>query len=163
MAMALYSPEDVLILLGGFYQLEGLHDGSFITISEDKNRWESSVTADGSVSRTHIPSAIHNISVTLSSVSPSNSVLSSWATADGFLYGAILPLIIKDTNGSTMFYTTECWLEKVADTSFETSVSGREWIIKSAGGNLAVGGNTGDDVPGFSSLGILSSAYSALV
>lgn len=163
MAMALYSPEDVVILLGGFYQLEGLHDGSFLSISDEKVRWETSVTADGSVSRTNVTPAVHTISITLSSVSSSNSILTTWATADSFLYGAILPLIIKDMSGSTMFYTTECWIEKVADTSFDTSVTGREWILKSAGGSLSVGGNSEGGVPGFASLGLLSSAYSTLV
>lgn len=163
MTMALYSPEDVIILVAGAYQLEGLQDGSFVSISDSKERWITTTSADGSVSRTHVKPSTHDVKVTLTSTSSSNSILSSWATADGILYGAVLPMIIKDTLGSTMFFTTECWIEKVPETTFSTEITGREWVFKSSGGQLAVGGNEGGIGESFASLGAIASTFSGLL
>ena len=63
MALALYSPEDVTILLGGIYQIEGLVEGSFISIAED-NRWTTSVTADKKVDSYIQGSGTYTISIT---------------------------------------------------------------------------------------------------
>ena len=80
MALALYSPEDVIILLGGLYQIEGLTEGSFVTISEDKNRWETTVTTDGRVTRIHNKNPTHSVTITLASTADSNSIFSAWAS-----------------------------------------------------------------------------------
>lgn len=141
MALALYSPEDVIILLGGIYQIEGLHEGSFISIEEDEDRWKTSVTTDGRVTRTHNKTATHTVSITLSSTADANSIFSAWAAADGFLYGAMLPLFIRDTNGTSMFYSPVTWVEKSPQASFDEGVTGREWVLKASGAVNTIGGN----------------------
>lgn len=165
MALALYSPEDVTILLGGIYKIEGLQEGSFLTISEPKNRWDTSVTADGRVTRTYNKDSTHSVSITLNSTSDSNNIFSSWAFADGILYGAMIPLFIKDTNGTSLFYSPISWIEKVPDSSFDSSVSGREWILKTAGATHSVGGNeSGGVVPTeLAALGFISADFAGLI
>lgn len=148
MALALYSPEDVIILLGGIYQIEGLHEGSFISIREDEAKWKTEVTTDGRVTRTFNKNPTHTVTLTLSSVASDNSILSAWASTDAFLYGAILPLFIKDTNGTTMFYAPSTWVEKTPDSSFDEEVTGREWELKTSGAVYIVGGNeSGEGIP----------------
>lgn len=165
MAVALYSPEDVLILVGGIYPIEGLHEGSFISITEDGERWATTVTADGKVSRSHNKIMTHTISLTLSSVANDNSVLSSWASADGILYGAMFPLFIKDTNGNTMFYAPVSWVEKVPSSSFSGEVEGREWTIRAAGGTSLIGGNeSGSLLPtSLAALGFIAADFGGLL
>lgn len=141
MSVALYSPEDVIILLGGVYQIDGLHEGSFLSITEDGNRYETSVTTDGKVSRTHKKFATHTVSLTLSSVANANDIFSAWAASDGILYGAIIPLMIKDNLGTSLFYSPSCWVEKAPTASFGEAVESREWVLKCAGAFSAVGGN----------------------
>ena len=141
MELALYSPEDVIVLLGGLYQIEGLYEGSFVSISEDGGRWQTSSTADGRVSRTHNKDSTHNVTISLSSTSNANSVFSAWASADGILFGAMIPLFIKDNNGTTLFYAPMSWVEKVPDTTFGVDVESRDWVLRTAGATHSVGGN----------------------
>lgn len=165
MTVALYSPEDVVILLGGIYQIEGLHEGSFISIAEDGDRWTTSVTPDGQVSRTHNKLMTHSISLTLSSVADDNSILSAWASADGILYGAMFPIFIKDTNGNSMFYAPVSWIEKVPSATFSGDVESREWIIKAAGATSLIGGNEeGATFPtNLASLGFIAADFGGLL
>lgn len=146
MALALYSPEDVIILLGGIYEVNGLHEGSFVSISETSQRYTTSVTADGRVSRTHMNVPVQNIEITLSSISDSNQVFSSWAFADSKLYGAMVPLYIKDNSGSTLFFSPMTWIESVPSVTLSEGVEARTWTLKSAGGSKIIGGNYRDGI-----------------
>lgn len=141
MGIALYSPEDVIILLGGVYPITGLHEGTFLSISEESNKFTTSVTADGRVSRTHMNVPIHRIELTLSSLADANTLFTTWAFADGKLYGAMLPMYIKDGMGSTLFYSPMTWIESAPSVSFSEGVEARTWVLKSAGGVSSVGGN----------------------
>ena len=162
--LALYSPEDVVILLGGIYQVTGTHEGSFITISEGGNQWETTVTADGRVSRTHIKDPTHSVSITLASTADANSVFSAWTSADNFLFGAMIPLFIKDNMGTTLFYAPMSWVEKVPDSSFSTDVEPREWVLRTAGATSTIGGNESGGMidSDLASLGFISADFAGL-
>lgn len=163
--LALYSPEDVIILLGGIYQITGTHEGSFISINEGNNRFDTSITTDGRISRTHIKDPTHTVNITLASTAEANSVFSAWASADGVLFGAMIPLFIKDNMGTTLFYAPMSWVEKVPDANFSTEVEAREWVIKTAGATATIGGNeSGGIVPvELASLGFLSADFAGLI
>lgn len=141
MALATYSPEDVVILLGGVYPLDGVVAGTFIEVSRESSTFETSVTADGRVSRTHISDPTHNVTISLASTADSNSILSTLSSTDNLLQSVIVPLFVKDGLGGTMFYAPSCWIEKIPSVSFSEGVEVREWTIKTAGGVLSVGGN----------------------
>ena len=163
--LALYSPEDVIILLGGIYQITGTHEGSFISINEGNNRFYTSVTTDGRITRTHIKDPTHTVNITLASTAEANSVFSAWASADGILFGAMIPLFIKDNMGTTLFYAPMSWVEKVPDANFSTEVEAREWVIKTAGATATIGGNeSGGIVPvELAALGFLSADFAGLI
>ena len=162
--IALYSPEDVVILLGGIYRIEGVFDGTFISISEEEDRWSTSVTVDGRVTRTHKKSPLHTVSITLSSTSEDNGVFSSWASTDGLLFGAVLPLFIKDSRGTSLFYSPMTWIEKVPDSGFSTEVEGREWVLKASGATHIIGGNEGGGVnTNLAALGFIAADFAGLV
>ena len=161
MTLALYSPEDITILLGGVYEVEGLTEGSFVSIAEDTGRWATSITADKQVSRTYTGSGTYTVSISLMSTSNANGIFSAWASADGILYGAILPLFIKDTNGTSLFFATSSWIEGVPNADFDTSVNGRTWVIKATGVVSTVGGNESGGLvnANLASLGFLSADF----
>ena len=165
MALALYSPEDVIILLGGLYQIEGLTEGSFVTISEDKNRWETAVTADGRVTRIHNKNPTHSVTITLASTADSNSIFSAWASADGILFQAMFPLFIKDNNGTTLFYAPVSWVEKVPEISFNEGVEGRAWVIKAVGATATIGGNESGGIidTNLASLGFIAADFGGVI
>ena len=163
--LALYSPEDVVILLGGIYQITGTHEGSFVVIAEGDTKWETTVTADGRVSRTYKKDPTHTVSITLTSTADSNSIFSAWTSADGLLYGAMIPLFIKDNMGTTLFYAPMCWVEKVPESSFSTEVEPREWVIRTAGATSILGGNESGGLVSsdITSLGFLSADFAELI
>lgn len=161
MALALYNPEDITILLGGVYQVEGVVEGSFVSIKEDTSRWVSSQTSDKKVSRTYTGGGTYTVAISLMSTSNTNSIFSAWASADGILHGAILPLFIKDGNGTSLFYATSTWIESVPDNDFDVAIGSRTWTLKAAGVTATVGGNESGGVvnDNLASLGFLAADF----
>lgn len=139
--VALYSPEDVTILLGNVYRVEGLADGSFVQIAEEESRYKTTVSTDGKVSRTHVKNPTHKVTITTASTADVNNIFSAWASSDGILFGAMIPLFIKDGLGTTLFYAPLSWIEEVPTTVMGTEVTDRAWVIRAAGATSVVGGN----------------------
>lgn len=156
--IGLYSPEDVIFLLGGIYNITGIHEGTFISITKDSPLYSSTVTADGKVSRVHRNVPTHTLEITLSSLANDNLIFNAWAYSDGLLYGAMLPIFIKDANGTTVFYAPTCWLEAEPEVVYTMGVEGRKWNIKCAGANNVIGGNESGGVvdPNLAALGFLT-------
>lgn len=160
-----YSPEDVVILLGGIYPVDGLVDGSFVSIQKDSDSFSTKVTADGRVSRTHVDSPTHTVRISTMSTASVNDVFSAWAFADGKLYGVMMPLFVKDGLGTTLFYAPFSWIEKEPDLVLGTDVETREWTIKTAGAVRNVGGNElGSIVPtSLSAAGFIAADFAGLL
>ena len=161
MAMAYYSPEDVTILLGGVYKIEGLHEGSFLSISKDEPQYKTYVSTDGHVSRVHVNHPIHTVKITTSSIADVNSVLTTLAATDARTYGAIVPLFIKDTSGTTLFYTPNCWIEQLPEVSLGDEVEAREWVFKAVNASGVVGGDGSGGIvpPAVALAGVIGTDY----
>ena len=144
MSMALYSPEDVTIMLGGIYQIEGLLEGSFLSITKDEETYKTLVSTDGLVSRVFNASPTYTIKLTLMSVADDNSTLCMLMTVDTKTYSAPVPLFIKDGNGTSMFYSPSVWIEKAPEAIFGEGVEGREWVLRASTGTHVIGGNSGE-------------------
>lgn len=139
--LATYSPEDVIISIAGFLPIEGLLEGTFVSISKDVQLFTSKESSDGVVSRVANKSGLYTVSVTLMSTADSNQVLSRLAMLDSSTKILKFPLIIKDTLGSTLLFSTSSWIENMPTTEFSTGVTARTWSIKCAKATLNVGGN----------------------
>ena len=96
-SLAHYSPEDVTVLLGGVYPLDGFVDGSFVSIQKDSPNFTTKVTADGSISRTRNASSLYTVTVTLASFANTNKILTALAELDYRAMDARLLLLIKDS------------------------------------------------------------------
>lgn len=136
-----YSPEDVVVLIGGFLPIEGFLEGTFIGISKDTAFFTTKESSDGVVSRVANKSGLYTVSLTLMSTSESNIILTRTAALDNITHMLKFPLIIKDTLGSTLLFSTTSWVENVPNTDFTLGVSARTWNIKCAKATLNVGGN----------------------
>ena len=165
MSLALYSPEDVTILLGGIYQIEGLQEGSFLSISKDEDLFKIAVSTDGVVSRTHISSPTFTIKMTLSSVADSNAILTAMAALDSKTYGVAIPLFIKDGNGTSLFYAATCWIEKIAEATFSEDVEDRQWTLRATGVTNVIGGNSFGGIvdTGLAAAGMISADFAGLI
>ena len=139
--LAHYSPEDVVVLVGGFLAVEGYLEGTFINITKDVPFFTTKESSDGVVSRVANKSGLYTVNLTLMSTSESNLIMTRLALLDNLTYVAKFPLIIKDTLGSTLLFSTSSWVENVPTTDFDTGVTSRSWNIKCAKATLNVGGN----------------------
>ena len=93
------------------------------------------------MSRNHAKSGVYTVNLTLASTSESNQALSIAAALDNATKMGMFPFIIKDTLGSTLFFSPKSWIENMPDTSFDVDVTERQWNIKCANAVLMVGGN----------------------
>lgn len=141
MAIAVYSPEDVVVLLAGFINISGFAEGTFVSISKDVGNFSTRESSDGVVSRNHAKSATYTVTLTLASTSESNQALSIAAALDNATKMGMFPFIIKDTLGSTLLFAPKAWIENMPDTPFDVNVTDRKWNIKCANAVLMVGGN----------------------
>ena len=139
--LAHYSPEDVTVLLGGFHQLSGFAEGTFLTVSKSSPTYITRESADGIVSRTHRNSQVYEISLILHQGSESNQTLTYTARLDELTNMGKFPLLIKDQLGSTMFFSMTSWIEAIPDASFSTDIETREWKIKCSQAVFNLGGN----------------------
>ena len=140
--LATYSPEDVIVSIAGFLPIEGLTEGTFISVSKDTPYFTTKESSDGVVSRVAHKSGLYTVQLTLMGTSPSNEVLTRMALLDNKTHIAKFPLIIKDTRGSTLLFSTSSWIESNPTTDYSIAVDNRIWSIKCAKAVLTVGGNT---------------------
>lgn len=142
--IAHYSPEDITVLIGGLYQVSGFVAGSFVSISKARPVFVEKESADGYVTRTNGSSKFFRVTLTLSSVSDSNQVLSYLSRLDEITNSAKFPIIIKDQLGSSLFFGTDCWISSVPNLTFSENIDSREWVISCADSVMNVGGNYDD-------------------
>lgn len=164
MSIVTYSPEDVIILLGGVYAVEGLVEGSFVSIAKETPQYNTTITADGRVSRSSVEDPTHTITINLNSFSDSNLIFTAWVAADELVQSVMFPLLIKDGMGSTLFFSPLCWVESTAEVEFDVGITGREWVLRSAGGKLVTGGN-GDSIvdSNLVALGLVAADFGGLL
>lgn len=165
MSIATYSPEDVIILLGGVYAVEGLVEGSFVSITKESPQYSTISTADGRVSRVNIEDPTHIITINLNSFSDSNLIFTTWVATDELVQSAMFPLFIKDGMGTTLFYAPLCWVESTAEVEFDVGITGRKWVLRSAGGKLVAGGNGSGGVvdSNLAALGLIAADFGGLL
>lgn len=138
-----YSPEEVVILLGGVYQVKGLSEDSFVRVKKAKDAFTSRSTPDGTIARMYNKSAEYDVELQIMDMSSSNDVLTKLWQLDEITQKAKFPLFIKDNSGSGLFFSPTSWVQAPSSWDLGGGSSTRTWVIKSAGGVINVGGNTG--------------------
>lgn len=136
-----YSPEEIQILLGGVYKLEGLTAGSFVTITKDVMPFTSERATDGSLARVYHRGDEYTIVLSVMSCSPANDFLTKLWQLDEITQRAKFPLYIKDSLGTSFFHSTTTWVERLPNLGYSLGAGDRQWILKSAQGVINIGGN----------------------
>ena len=139
--IATYSPEDIQVAIAGLYNVTGFVEGSFVTINRDTPLFQTSESSDGMVSRTKRNSRTFSVQLSLMNTSESNNVLTTLALLDHSIHIVKFPLLIKDSLGSTIFFSTSSWIENTPSTSYSTNITNRDWTIRCAQSTMYVGGN----------------------
>lgn len=137
-----YDPKQMVVTFGPVI-LSGWADGTFLSVSPGDDAFEMRRGADGSVDRTNKNVFDATVSFTLMATSPTNQQLSIIHEADKLTNGGVLPLAIKDLNGTTLFAFPQAWIVVAPDAESSNSPSDREWRLQTGKGVQNIGGNSG--------------------
>lgn len=140
-SLALYSPKDVTVLLGGFYKLDGYAADTFISIRKDVKPFDAMKSMDGEQARIYRKDEGYTVELTLAQSSSANNILSAIYNVDVATQMGKFPLFIKDLKGSTTFFAGTAWIEDIPDASFGASLSTRTWVLGTSEAGLNIGGN----------------------
>lgn len=157
-----YSPEEVTILVMGA-PLEGVVDGTFVTVTRQAPLFTSRVSADGRITRTYSSADIWDIQFTLMNTSPSNGYLHKLALLDRATKRGKFPLMVKDGFGGTLIFSTNTWIEELPSITYGTDMTERTWVLKSANAVVNIEGNESSSSFAEDALGVITSALPGLI
>lgn len=128
MALRTFDFKEVAVILGGV-QLTGFMDGSALELEFDEQAYNKTVGADGEVSRSKTNNNTGNLTLRLQQTSPSNEILSGFRLADVAGNAGVVPLLIKDANGTTVAFAQHAWVQQWPSQVWGQDIEGREWIL----------------------------------
>jgi hypothetical protein len=141
MAVALYSPQDVIISLAGMHTISGYADGTFVRITKDMKPFSKVRAMDGEMARMYNEDEGFRVEVTIAQSSTSNNILTSIYNVDTATHMGKFPMFIKDTKGQTNFFAATAWIEMIPDVTFSNQLETRTWTFGCSGAILTIGGN----------------------
>ena len=135
-----YSPDDYTVVFNAI-PIEGFAEGECIDVEFDTEGFSDEIGTDGHVVRYKSLDQRAKVAFTLMATSPTNKLLSAMYNADikapnGIGVG---PLLIRDTQGVTVFAGTQAWIQKMPKVTFGQRLSNREWVIRVAKLEAVVG------------------------
>ena len=123
-----YDPKKVILTVGGV-PVSGYTDGTFIQVEPNSATFTKSVGADGEVVRSKSNDNTHTITITLQQSSLSNDHLSILADADKKSNAGMVPVSIKDANGTSNMFWAQCWVETDPTWNYDKVHQERTWSI----------------------------------
>lgn len=140
MSVRTYDPSQVSVIVGGF-AMTGYADGSFVSLEMDEDAWALYIGSDGEGARSKSNNFAGTVTIRLMQTSPSNDVLSAFAKADKLSNSGIVPVMVKDNLGRSLFIAENAWVQKVADSEFARESGEREWVLRTEHLEATIGGN----------------------
>jgi hypothetical protein len=141
MATKEYDPELVDTIVG-VAEMSGFAEDAMIKFEESEDQWVLKKGVDGTFTRVRIQGKAGIFTISLMSSSRSNDVLSALYLLDQLTPGGagIVPLLVRDRNGTSTLAATESWIIKAPDLSFGKETETREWRLQVVDYKLYVGG-----------------------
>lgn len=134
-----YSPESVLLILGG----AALTGWNSISISRDADQFNVIKGIRGKHTRSRNYDNSATIVLELPFSSDWNYILSQIVTQDSQSATGRCEILLKDNSGNSIFKTTQAYVRKFADVTFDATISSRVWIIQCLDIDVyTVGGST---------------------
>lgn len=128
-----YDPNDYSVIFNGI-PIEGFAEDDFISIEMASEGYNDEVGCDGHVVRLKSADERATVTFILKASSPTNKVLSALYQTDRKASGAlgVGPLLIRDTQGVTVFAGAQAWICGWPKASLGKRASDREWKIRVA-------------------------------
>jgi hypothetical protein len=140
MSVRTYDPKQVLIIIGGI-PMSGFADGDFVSVERTSDTFTKVSGADGIISRAKTNDRSGTMKFTIAQTSPSNDVLTGIAVADELANIGVVPVLVKDQSGRSVFVSAFGWVKKPPVSDFAKEIKNREWTLDLADLDVFVGGN----------------------
>jgi type IV secretory pathway TrbL component len=140
MAAKTYDPSQVAIIVGGF-QVTGFADGSFLTVERNADNFALYIGTDGEGTRAKSNNKSGRMTFTLAQSSDANAFLSALVTADELSNSGIVPVLVKDNSGTSLYSAETAWIVKHPAAEFGREIGTREWILETDSLAVFTGGN----------------------
>jgi len=140
MAVRTFDPKSVIVSIGGV-PLSGFADGTFLTIDRDENAFTKVTGADGTSTRVKSNNRSGSMTLTLKQSSPSNDILSGFAALDEISNSGVVPILIKDLSGNSLYFSATGWIQKYPTSEFSKDISNRAWVLDLVDVDIFVGSN----------------------
>lgn len=140
MSVKSYNAAEVVIIFAGI-PMEGLADGTFVTVARNNQAFSLAVGSDGEGARAKSNDKSGTITITLMQNSAANDLLSAIANLDEQSGDGVAPFLMKDLSGTTLVAAETAWVQKQADVEFAKEITNREWVLESDAIDMFVGGN----------------------
>lgn len=140
MAVRTYDPKKVLVIIGGV-PMGGFADGEFVSVERSSDAFAKVTGADGITSRAKSNDRSGTMVLTLAQTSPSNRVLSGFALADEVANAGVVPILIKDAGGDSVYVSGFGWVKKQPPSTFAKEIGNRAWNLDLADLDVFTGGN----------------------
>jgi hypothetical protein len=129
-----YDCRNVNIVVGGINIESGRNEGTFLRIENESDDYGDVRGASGEVTRYSLNDNRAKVTLTLMQASESNAALSALRTMDKLSKNGagIVPFLVLDKNGTTMYEGEQCWIQKPPDAEYGVEPGTREWPIRVA-------------------------------
>ena len=139
MASKVYDPTQLSVIFG-VSSIKGFAEDTSITIDVEDPQYNINTDTSGDATRYKVNKNLAKLTLYLTQSSPSNDVLSAYAEADRINNAGEFAIMIKDTNGTSLFSATRAYIEQIPSVEFGNDNKNREWVIRVIGINKFLGG-----------------------
>jgi len=140
MGVRTYDFKKYKLIMGGV-PIQGFADGTGILLERSEDMFSKVSGADGNVSRAKSNDTSGRLTITLKQTSPSNDYLSAIAELDETSNDGVIPMLLKDFNGTTIATAPAAWCVKKPNTELAKEITNREWAFDLAELLYTVGSN----------------------
>ena len=141
MSVRTYDPKQVIITIGGV-PMSGFAEGTFLEVVRNEPTWNTVVGADGLVTRGKTNNFSGTLTLTLKQSSPSNDVLSGFMALDEATNAGVVPILVKDLSGNSIYFGARCWVTQYANSAFGKDIADRVWTLTMDEADIFVGSNS---------------------
>ncbi len=135
-----YDAKAISVIFGGRI-FTGFAEDAKVSVTRTNDSFSMKSGVDGEVTRSKSNDRSGTVTISLMQTSSDNDFLSGIVAGDELSNTGILPVIIKDNNGTTLHTAPEAWVRKPADDADTKEAGSREWNIDCANLLMHNGGN----------------------
>lgn len=139
MALHTFDPAELSVVYGS-HIVRGFSEEQ-VTVTRDNPAFEMVIGADGEATRVKSNDRSGSVTITLQQSSPSNDFLSSIALADELSNTGLLPLLIKDNLGTSLYSAVSAYIEQIPEAAYGKTNNDRVWTIRTDNLIAFVGSN----------------------